>query len=206
MVPESCSGPGSLFLGGDDVKGQHRENRSVHGHGNGDAIQGNGVEEDFHVLDRIDGDAGLAHVGHGAGVVGIVAAMGGEIEGDGKPLLAGGDVAAIKGVALLGGGEAGVLADGPRFGDVHGAIGAAHIGGESRHGVQMLAGGEIRRGVNRAEVNAFQGLLQALVERLAHVRLEAGAPILEAGGGGGGVKRNFGKIRESIHNSMPSLA
>ena len=57
--------------------------------------------------------ARFADVGERARVVGVVAAMGGQIEGDRQALLAGGDVAPVKGVAFLGGGEAGVLADGP---------------------------------------------------------------------------------------------
>ena len=65
-------------------------------------------------------------------VVGIVAAMGGQIEGDREALLTGGEVAAVEGVGLLGGGEAGVLPDGPGIGAVHGRIDAAQIGREAR--------------------------------------------------------------------------
>ncbi len=46
-------------------------------------------------------------------MIGVVAAMGGEIEGDGDALLAGGEVPTIEGVGILGGGEAGILPDGP---------------------------------------------------------------------------------------------
>src|SRR3990172_2223926 len=48
---------------------------------------------------------------HPPGVVRVVAAVGGEVEGDREALLPGGEVAAVEGVRLLGGGEAGVLAD-----------------------------------------------------------------------------------------------
>ena len=54
--------------------------------------------------------------------------MGGEIEGDGEALLPGGEVAPVEGVGILGGGEAGILPDRPRLGDVHGRVGAAQNG------------------------------------------------------------------------------
>ena len=71
---------------------------------------------DLHVEDRVDGDAGHADVAGHARVVGVVAAVGGQVEGDRQALLAGGEVAAVERVGLLGGGEAGVLPDGPRAG------------------------------------------------------------------------------------------
>jgi hypothetical protein len=76
---------------------------------------------------------GLADVAHHAGVVGVVAAVGGEVEGHRHALLAGGQVAAVEGVGLLGGGEAGVLADGPRPVGVHGG---PHAAGERREAGQ----------------------------------------------------------------------
>src|SRR3546814_12251687 len=71
----------------------------------------------YTTLFRSDGGdrhARLAHVAHHAGVVGVVAAVGREVEGHRYALLTGGKVAAVEGVALLGGGEARVLADRPR--------------------------------------------------------------------------------------------
>ena len=64
----------------------------------------------------VDRHAGLADIADDARVVAVIAAMGGEIEGDGQALLPGGQVAAVEGVALLSGGE------------------ARHIGGSSRGG------------------------------------------------------------------------
>ena len=61
----------------------------------------------------IDRHAGLAHVGKGARMIGIVTAMSGQIESDRQTLLPGGDVAAVKSVALLGRGKTGVLAHRP---------------------------------------------------------------------------------------------
>ena len=56
------------------------------------------VEEDLHVLDRVDGDAGLAHIAHDAGMVAVIAAVGGQIEGDRHALLPGRQRLAVEGV------------------------------------------------------------------------------------------------------------
>ena len=63
---------------------------------------------------RVDRDARHADVAGDARIVAVVAAVGGEIEGDAEALLPGGEVAAVEGVGFLGGREAGILADGPR--------------------------------------------------------------------------------------------
>jgi hypothetical protein len=128
MVPLSWSWLDALLLAGDDEAGQHRQHGAVHGHRHRHLLERDAVEEDLHVLDRVDGHAGLADVADDAGVVGVVAAVGGEVEGHRQALLAGGEVAPVEGVGLLGGGEAGVLADGPRPVGVHGGAHAAHEG------------------------------------------------------------------------------
>ena len=45
---------------------------------------------------------GLAHVAHHTGVVGVIAAVGGQVEGNGQTLLTGRQIAAVEGVGLLG--------------------------------------------------------------------------------------------------------
>jgi hypothetical protein len=76
-------------------------------------IERDAVEEDLHVFDRVDGYAGLADVAGDARMIGVVAAVGGQVEGDREALLPGGERLAVEGVGGLGGGEAGVLANGP---------------------------------------------------------------------------------------------
>src|SRR3546814_12390933 len=71
------------------------------------------VEQDLHVLDGIDGDARLADVADDARMVGIVAAVGGEVEGDGQAALPRLEVAAVEGVRFLRRREAGILAQCP---------------------------------------------------------------------------------------------
>src|SRR5271166_1957712 len=67
---------------------------------------------------RVQGDVGMAGVALDAGVVGVVAAVGGQVEGHRQALLAGGEVAAVKRVGIRGGGEPGVLANRPGLVDV----------------------------------------------------------------------------------------
>ena len=119
----------ALFLGGHDVAGQDGEHGAVHRHGNGHLVQGDSVEEDLHVLDRVDGHAGLADVTGHPGMVGVVAAVRGEVEGNREARLAGGEVSSVKRVRLRGRGEPGVLADRPGLVGVHGSDGAPDIGG-----------------------------------------------------------------------------
>jgi len=82
-----------------------REHRAVHGHRHRHLVQRDAVEQLPHVQDGVDGHAGHADVTGHARVVGVVAAVGGQVEGDRQALLAGREVAAVEGVRLLGGGE-----------------------------------------------------------------------------------------------------
>ena len=60
---------------------EHREHRPVHGHRHRHAIEGDPLEESFHVLDGVDRDPRLADIARHPRVVGVVAPVGGEIEG-----------------------------------------------------------------------------------------------------------------------------
>ena len=115
----------ALLLGGHHVAGEDRQHRAVHRHRDGHLVERDAVEEDLHVLDRVDRDTGLADVADDPGVVAVVAAVGGEVEGHRQPHLPGGQVGPVEGVRLLGGGEPGVLADGPGPVRVHGGPDAA---------------------------------------------------------------------------------
>ena len=106
----------ALLLGRHDVAGQHRQHGPVHGHRHADLVEGDVVEEDLHVLDRVDGHAGHAHVALHPGVVAVVAPVGGEVEGHREAGLPGGQVALVEGVGLLGGGEARRTGAGSRAG------------------------------------------------------------------------------------------
>ncbi len=67
----------ALFFASDDEIGKDRDNRTVHGHGNGNLFQRNAIEKDFHVLDGVDRHAGLADIAFHARVIAVIAAVGG---------------------------------------------------------------------------------------------------------------------------------
>ena len=120
-----------LLFRRDDEERENRQHRAVHSHRHGHLIERNAVEQRAHVIDRVDRDARHADVAHHARMVGIIAAMGREIEGDGEALLSGGEVAPVEGVRVLGRGEARILADRPGLGDIHRRIGSAHVRGDA---------------------------------------------------------------------------
>ena len=86
-----------LFAGGDKA-GEDREHCTVHGHRHGHVLQWDGVEQDLHVFDRIDGDARFANVTGHPFVIGVVAAMGCKVERNRKALLPGGKIRAIESI------------------------------------------------------------------------------------------------------------
>ena len=77
--------------------------------------------------------------------------MGGEIEGDGDALLAGGEVAAVEGVRVLGGGEAGILPDRPGPLHIHGGVGAAEIGRHARQAIEEVEPRNIVGAIDRLD-------------------------------------------------------
>ena len=108
-----------LLLGRDDVAGEHGQHGAVHRHRHRNLVERDAVEQDLHVLDGIDRDAGLADVADHARMVRVVAAVRGEVERDRHALPAAGERAPVERVGFLGRGKARVLADGPRAHRVH---------------------------------------------------------------------------------------
>ena len=156
-----------LLLGGHHVQRQDRQHRTVHGHRHRHRRQIDAVEQLPHVQDGIDCHTGHSDVALHAGMVGVVAAVGGQVEGHRQPLLAGGEVAAVERVGLRGGGEPGVLTDGPRLVDIHRRVGAAHEGRLAGEAVQRvtvgLDGGTVRGDVYRFDVDVFRCVPHQLV-------------------------------------------
>ena len=173
IVPESFCGRHALFLRRDDVEREHRQHRAVHGHRHAHPVERNAGEQGAHVVDGIDGDTRHAHIARDARMVGIVAAMGGEVEGDRETLLAGGEVAAVEGVRILGRGEPGILAHGPGLVDVHGGVGTAQIRRDARIGVEEV------------EPGAVLGLIGSLDGN--PLRRQPGLGLLRRGGCRGGI-------------------
>jgi hypothetical protein len=125
MVPGELRPRHALLLARDDEAREHGQHGAVHRHRHGHLVERHAVEDDLHVLDGVDRDARLADVADDARVIGVVAAVGGEVEGDGEARLPAGQVGAVERVGVLGGGEAAVLPDGPGLAGVHGRARAA---------------------------------------------------------------------------------
>jgi hypothetical protein len=89
-------------------------------------------------------------------MVAVIAAMGGEVEGDGEALLPGRQIAAIEGVRFLGGREAGILADGPGLLDVHGRIRPAQERRKAGHGVQKVEPPERGLVIDRRQLDSLR--------------------------------------------------
>ena len=110
---------------------------------------------------EFDRDAGHADIARDAGVVAVVAAVGGEVEGDREALLPGREVAPIEGVAVLGGGEPGILPDRPGLGGVHGRIGAAQERRQARPSPQEVETRRCRPRCRAAAPGCPSGVIQA---------------------------------------------
>ena len=151
IVPESF-GRHALLLRRDDVEREDRQHRAVHRHRHAHLVERDAGEERAHVVDRIDRDAGHADIAADARMVGIVAAMGREIEGDGQALLPGREVAPVEGVGILGRGEAGILPDRPGLVDIHRRVGAAQIGRQAGQAVDEGQALAVGRRVDRLDL------------------------------------------------------
>ncbi len=89
-------GPNALLFRSHNEVREDRNHRAVHGHRDGHFLQRDSREEDFHVLDGIDRNSRLAHIARDAGMIAVVTAMGGEIEGDRKAHLPAGEILAVE--------------------------------------------------------------------------------------------------------------
>ena len=155
-VPRELAEVGALLFGDGDIEREQDGGRGVDRHRGGDAVERDAVEEHAHVLEAGDGDADLADLALGQRVIGVVAHLRRQIEGDreaGRSLV---EQVAVAVVGLFGGGEAGVLAHRPEPPAIHGRLDAAGVGilaGEA----ELLGGipvGEILRRVERRDGNA----------------------------------------------------
>ena len=158
IVPVSWLGVTPCSSAASDVEREDRQHGAVHRHRHAHLVERDVVEQLAHVEDRVDGHAGHADVAGDARVVAVVAAVGRQVEGDRQALLAGGQVAAVERVGLLGGGEAGVLADRPRLVDVHRRVRAAQVRDDAGVRVEEVDAVAVGGGVQRADVDALRRL------------------------------------------------
>ena len=163
MVPESCAGLTPCSSAAAMYERHHRQHGAVHGHADAHLVERDAVEERARVVDRVDRDAGHAHVAAHPWVVGVVAAVRGQVEGDAEALLARREVAAVEGVGGLGGGEAGVLPDRPGLGRVHRRVGPAQERAQARARCPARRGGRGARARSAARCRCPRGSATASV-------------------------------------------
>ncbi len=119
IVPESSRLLTPLSPRGDDEGSENRKDCTVHRHRHARARERDAVEEDFHILDRVDGDAGLANILGDARIITVIAALDRQIESDGKPRLPGGEVTPKESIRLFSRGKTGILPDRPGLIGIH---------------------------------------------------------------------------------------
>ena len=109
----------ALILRDELVEEQQQRGRRVDGHRRRDLAERDAVEQHLHVGERVDRDAGAPDLARGVRVVRVVAELRRQVECDREAGLAALEQVAEALVRLLGGGEAGVLADRPGTAAVH---------------------------------------------------------------------------------------
>ena len=114
-----------LLLPDQLVEEQEHGRRGVDGHRGRDLVEGDALEQPAHVGQGVDGHPDLADLAGGHRVVGVVAHLGRQVEGDAEAGLAVLQQVAEAGVGLGGRPEAGVLAHRPGPAAVHGRVDAA---------------------------------------------------------------------------------
>ena len=159
-VPLSCDRSTPCFLPTAMVEGQEDGRRGVDGHRGADLVEGNALEEHLHVGKAGYGDTGAPDLARSEGVVGVVAGLRREVEGDAEAGLSVFEEVAVAGIGLLRRGEAGVLAHSPHSPAVHVGLNAAGVGvlaGVSE-GVRVVEVTEIFGGVDGIDLDAGVGL------------------------------------------------
>ena len=195
-------GPGQLYrfdallLGRHNVEREDRQHCTVHRHRHTHLVERDAVEEPAHVEDRVDCDARHPHVARHPGVVGVVAAVGGEVERDREPLLAPSEVATVERVGFLRGREPGVLADRPRLVDVHRRIRTPKKGRKTRKRFEEVETGDVVRGRDRGDVDP----LRCLRHETGHRARENGLATVE------GDRREVGDHAHPLHSTGHEVA
>jgi len=109
----------AVLLGDELVEEEEHGRRGIDGHRRRDLVERESGEQGAHVLEAVDGDAHLADFALRAGMVGVVAHLGGQVEGARQTRLAGTQEELEPLVGRLGGAEPGVLAHRPQTAPVH---------------------------------------------------------------------------------------
>ena len=87
-MPRSSAARDALLLGDELVEQEQQRRRRVDRHRRRDLAERDPVEQQLHVGERVDRDAGAPHLALGARVVGVEAELGRQVERDREPRLA----------------------------------------------------------------------------------------------------------------------
>ncbi len=155
-MPRSLLGGHALLLAHELVQEQQARGGGVDRHRRRHLVQGDAVEGGAHVVDRVDRHAGAPDLAEAAGVVGVQAQLGGQVEGHRETGGALGEQVPVAPVGLLRGGVAGVLAHRPQLAAVHLAVHAAGVGVLTRL-AELELRGEVRLGVQRGDLDPGVG-------------------------------------------------
>ena len=110
-----------------DVEPEEHRGGPVDGHGGGDLVERDAVEEELHVLQRVDGNAFATDLAERLRMIGVVAHERRHVEGGREPRLSVLEQVSETGVRLLGHAEAGELAHRPKAAAVHRRIDAPRV-------------------------------------------------------------------------------
>ena len=157
----------TLLLGGDDVACEDRQHRTVHRHRHRHLIEGNTVEENLHVLYRIDRHPGHADITGNARVIRVIPTVRREIKRHRDALSAAGERLFVKGIRLFGSGKPGVLANCPWPTGVHRGLRTPNERFDARHRVAKRQRAGVVPGVERFDEDAFRRRLRQVLRRAA---------------------------------------
>ena len=161
----------ALLFRSHDIARKHRQYRSVHRHGYRYFVQRNAVEQDLHILNRIDSNTRLAHITCYSWVIGVVSSVGCEIKGNRDTLATRRQCLAIEGITLFRRRKPGILTNSPPPTSVHSRLRSSNIGTEPRHSVRVRKLSRVLSGVKHLHWNIFRRKPGELVRREAFALL-----------------------------------
>ena len=155
----------ALFFSYCNVHSQQYGSRSVDGHGSGYFIQGNLVEQDFHVSQGVDSYAYFTNFAFSHRIGGIITDLGRQVECAGQAGTTVSQQVTITFVGFFSGGETSIHTHGPETATIHGRLnttGVRIFTGEAQFSHVVKVFTKIYRGVQsvRNQVCAFRVFYQ----------------------------------------------
>ena len=155
-----------LFARNNEI-GKDRDHRAIHRHGDRNLIERYTVKEDFHILNTVNRDPGLADIALYAGMIAVIAAVGGQIKGHRNALLPRRQCLAVERIRFFCGRKPRILPDRPGAACIHRRLHTARergLPGDTAHMRQFTG---ILGGIKRLHWDAFQRIPCQRLQRLA---------------------------------------